>query len=223
MNEEQKVKKYLAPTVEQRKEVKKAINDYAYYVLIALVSILVTFIPPLVLGSLTGEFTTVFPSTPLAWVMWGVMNGSTAVGNVSILVFFKQQAKKNCKDNPNYIEATKILNELSGNKNVFIPRSPQKMNSSEYVSKAICIVLSTVASFFTIASLVVNFSLMSLLSTLVSVIIAIIFSWVTMLKNEEYWTEEYLLYAKMVRDQYAKESSESSVKEEEPIKETENA
>ena len=193
----EKIKRTIAPDVETRKEVRKTINDSAYYVMILLVSLLVVFIPPIILGGLTGDFATQFPKTPLAWAVWTVLNVSTAIGNMSILVFFKLQAKKNCKDNPNYKRANEILNNLSGNKEIFIPRSPEVMNRKEYMTKSICIIISTFASFFAIASLVINFSLMSLLSCLVSVVIALIMSWTTMLKNEEYWTEEYLLYALM--------------------------
>lgn len=196
-NEKSKIEKLIAPDVEARKATRKAINDYAYYVMILLISLLVVFIPPLVIGGITGNFESAFPKTPAAWFVWIVLNVATGIGNISILVFFKLQARKNCREHPNYIKANEILNKLSGNKNVFIPRSPRAMDTKEYAMKVTCILISTCMSFIAIASLVINFSLMSLLSTLVSVIIAVVMSWSTMLKNEEYWTEEYLLYAQM--------------------------
>lgn len=196
--EEDKIKHLIAPSLDTRKAIRDTINDYAYYVMIVLVSLLVVFIPPLVIGSVTGQLEQVLPQTPAAWVIWSILNISTAIGNMSILVFFKLQAKKNSKNHPNYIKANEILNKLSGNKEVFVPRSPRKMDSKEYLTKSVCIILSTFASFFTISALVINFSLMSLISCLVSVVIAIVVSWTTMLKNEEYWCEEYLLYAQMM-------------------------
>lgn len=215
-NKFDQLKGLIAPDVESRKATRKVINDYAYYVMIALVSLLVVFIPPLVYGSVTGDLQTAFPQTPLAWVLWGILNASTGIGNVSILVFFKLQAKKNSANHPNYIKANEILSRISGNKETFIPRSPEQMNTKEYTTKVACILLSTVCSFVAIASLVINFSLMNLLSTLVSVIIAVIMSWTTMLKNEEYWTEEYLLYAQMKEKEFmARESAEMSLKAEE--------
>ena len=207
-----KIKEAIAPDLDSRIATRKAINDYAYYVMIMLVSLLVVFIPPIIIGGVTGDFQSSFPKTPLAWAIWVVLNVSTAIGNMSILVFFKLQAKKNVRNDPNYIEANQILARLTTEENMFIPRSPEKMNRKEYITKSACIIFSTFASFFAIASLIINFSLMSLLSCIVSMIIALIMSWVTMLKNEEYWTEEYLLYAKMVEKQYEqrKESKENA-------------
>lgn len=196
MNEEEnKLKALIAPDVEARKATRKMINDYAYYVMIVLISLLVSFVPPLVMGSVVGNLETVLPKTPIAWVVWIILNVSTAIGNVAILVFFKLQAKKNSVSHPNYIKANEILNRLAGRKEVFIPRSPRAMNAKEYSTKVLCIMISTVASFFTISALMINFQVMTLISCLLSMIIAIIISWTTMLKNEEYWTEEYLLYA----------------------------
>lgn len=196
MNEEEnKLKALIAPDVEARKATRKMINDYAYYVMIVLISLLVSFVPPLVMGSVVGNLETVLPKTPIAWVVWIILNVSTAIGNVAILVFFKLQAKKNSVSHPNYIKANEILNRLSGRKEVFIPRSPRAMNAKEYSTKVLCIMISTVASFFTISALMINFQVMTLISCLLGMIIAIIISWTTMLKNEEYWTEEYLLYA----------------------------
>lgn len=196
MNEEEnKLKALIAPDVEARKATRKMINDYAYYVMIVLISLLVSFVPPLVMGSVVGNLQTVLPKTPVAWVVWIILNVSTAIGNVAILVFFKLQAKKNSVSHPNYIKANEILNRLAGRKEVFIPRSPRAMNAKEYSTKVLCIMISTVASFFTISALMINFQVMTLISCLLSMIITIIISWTTMLKNEEYWTEEYLLYA----------------------------
>ena len=196
MNEEEnKLKALIAPDVEARKATRKMINDYAYYVMIVLISLLVSFVPPLVMGSVVGNLETVLPKTPIAWVVWIILNVSTAIGNVAILVFFKLQAKKNSVSHPNYIKANEILNRLAGRKEVFIPRSPRAMNAKEYSTKVLCIMISTVASFFTISALMIKFQVMTLISCLLSMIIAIIISWTTMLKNEEYWTEEYLLYA----------------------------
>lgn len=211
MDEEQKenkLKSLIAPDVEMRKATRKMINDYAYYVMIVLISLLVVFIPPLVMGSVVGNLETVLPKTPVAWAVWIILNVSTAIGNMSILVFFKLQARKNSESHPNYKKACEILNRLAGKKEVFIPRSPKAMNAKEYVTKSVCICISTVTSFFTISALMINFQVMALISCLLSMIIAIIISWTTMLKNEEYWTEEYLLYAEMIEKKLSKKGEE---------------
>ena len=81
---------------------------------------------------------------------------------------------------------------------MFIPRSPARMNFTDYSKKIICIVIATVTSSVTLTSLILSFDWLTLLSCLVSIIITLCVSWITMLNNEVYWTEEYLLYAEMV-------------------------
>ena len=78
------------------------------------------------------------------------------------------------------------------------------MNFQEYMAKGISIVMATLASFLVISSIVINFDVVTLISTVLSAAIALCVSWVTMLNNEEYWTEEYLLWATMVKEKYEK-------------------
>ena len=93
-NKFDQLKDLIAPDIETRKATRKAINDYAYYVMIALVSLLVVFIPPLVYGSVTGDLQTAFPQTPLAWVLWGILNASTYVGAALSTYGFAALAEK---------------------------------------------------------------------------------------------------------------------------------
>lgn len=72
------------------------------------------------------------------------------------------------------------------------------MNFTDYSKKIICIVIATVTSSVTLTSLILSFDWLTLLSCLVSIIITLCVSWITMLNNEVYWTEEYLLYAELV-------------------------
>ena len=204
-----------------KKEITRSIKDYVYYIVIAVISILVVFVPPLVLGGINGDVALYFPETADGWVLWGIINGSTSIGNMSFLFLFKQQAKKNSSKNPNYIEAEKILHKLNGKKELFIPRSPRSINARDYIKKSIWIVIGTIASFITISSIVLAFDVMTLISTLISVIVALAISWTTMVKDELYWTEEYLLYAQYV--QKREMDSQEEKEQVEPEKEEKNA
>lgn len=200
-----------------KREITRSVKDYVYYIVIAVISILVIFVPPLVLGGINGDIALYFPETVDGWVLWGIINGSTSIGNMSFLFLFKQQAKKNASKNPNYIEAEKILHKMNGKKEVFIPRSPRNINAKDYIKKSIFIVTGTIASFVTISSIVIAFDVVTLISTLISVIVALAISWTTMIKDEQYWTEEYLLYAQYVQK---KEMNSQEEKEQvEPEKE----
>jgi hypothetical protein len=90
---------------------------------------------------------------------------------------------------------------------VFVPRSPARMNFTDYSKKIICIVIASVTSSVTLTSLILSFDWLTLLSCLVSIIITLCVSWITMLNNEVYWTEEYILYAEMVEKKLKKEPS----------------
>ena len=198
MEEDEKgLRDILAPSVEDRVRFKKAVNDYAYYVIIVIISLVGMFVPPLCFGCINGDMAMNFPKTPEAWVLWGVLNGSVAMCNVAILVLFKRQARKNVRNDPNYLEACRIMNRLAGRKDVFVPRSPSSMDARDYIKKGATIVIFTCVSFAAIAPLILSFDVVTLLSTVISVSVSLCTSWACMIRNEEYWTEEYLLYAKL--------------------------
>lgn len=227
-----KLEKIVAPDVSQRREIRRKLNDSAYFIMIGLISMLTVFLPPLFMGCLSSDIGLAFPKNLEGWILWSVLNISTAIANISLLVLFKLQAKKNARNDPNYKKANEILNRLAGIREVFIPRSPTKMNASDYSRKVVAIIISTFTASITLTSLILSFSWMTLLSCLVSIIITLCVSWITMLNNEEYWCEEYLLYAELMekkqKELQANESveqpapeevSEESPKSEEEIKE----
>lgn len=219
--EDSKLKKLIAPDVEARKEIRKTINDSAYFIIIGLISLLAVFIPPLFMGCLSSDIGLAFPKSLEGWILYGIMNASTAIANISLLVLFKLQAKKNARKDPNYIRANEILNKLAGTKEIWVPRSPAKMNAGDYTRKVIAIVVSTFTASITLTSLILSFDWMTLLSCLVSIIITLCISWITMINNEIYWTEEYILYAEMLekkQEEKAKLDMETKT-EQEPIKE----
>ena len=220
-----KLEKFVSPDINTRKEIRKTLNDSAYFIIIGLISLLVIFLPPLFTGCLAGEIGLAFPKNAAGWILWCTCNISTAIANISLLVLFKLQAKKNCRRDENFVKANDILHRLAGEKEVFIPRSPHQMNMADYSKKVVAIVFSTLAASITLTSLILSFAWMTLLSCLVSVIISLILGWTTMIRNEEYWCEEYILYAQMVEKkvQEAKEQELEAAKEavvpEEPEKE----
>lgn len=213
------MKDMLAPNVETRKEISKKLNDSAYFIIIGLISLLVVFIPPLFMGCLASDIGLAFPKTLEGWILWAIMNGSTAIANISILVLFKLQAKKNCRNDPNFKRANEILNRLAGKKEVFIPRSPKKMDASDYAVKIVAVAITTLTASITLTSLILSFDWMTLLSCLVSTIVTLCISWVTMLNNEVYWTEEYILYAEMVEKQESLNEAKEEQQNESQVRE----
>ena len=64
-NKKEKVtfKSLVAPDVEQRKIIRVKINDYAYFAIIGLISMLSVFIPPLFMGCLQSDIGLAFPKS----------------------------------------------------------------------------------------------------------------------------------------------------------------
>lgn len=217
------VKDLLVTNVDQRVARKEAMNQYAYYVMIAIIALLATFVPPLIIGGIKGDFGLAFPETVSGWIVWAITQTASITANISILVFFKLQAKKNSLQHPNYIKACEILDRLAKKKRVYIPRSPGKMNTQDYTKKVIFITIFTLASFIAVGSIIITFDILSLISTLISMTSTLVLSWSCMLNNEEYWTREYLMYAEYMQEM-AEESLKQSEKEESIIEgEKENA
>lgn len=218
------IKDLLVTNVDERIARKEAMNQYAYYIMIIIVALLATFVPPLVIGGIKGDFGLAFPETVSGWVVWAIMQTASITANIAILVFFKLQAKKNSLKHPNYIKACEILDKIAKKKRVYIPRSPGKMNTQDYTKKVIFITVFTLASFIAVGSIIITFDILSLISTLISMMATLVLSWSCMLNNEEYWTKEYLMYAEYVEEQMLEESLKTAEKEESIIEgEKENA
>lgn len=195
-------------SLDQRKKIRKALNKNAFYIVIAISSLLLMFITPLVAGSIQGDVSIYYPKTVSGWILWSMTNGAAAFGNVSILVLFKLQAKRNCRDDENFKRANQILGEMAKEHEEYIPRSPAKMNAREYASKGTMIALSTLSSFILVSSVVISFDPVTLLSAVISTTIAVSVGWVTMINNEEYWTTEFVLYAEWLKKKKEQEKHE---------------
>lgn len=121
------------------------------------------------------------------------------------------QAKTNVKDDPMFVKAKTILNQVD-RKYRRVPRSPMRMEVEEWTKKGITIVISTVLAGATISSLILSFDIMTFISAVTGALIGLGFGYVTMRKNEIYWTEEYLEYAEMIKEE---EQQASVIKTEE--------
>lgn len=219
--EESKLKILIAPDVEARKEIRKTLNDSAYFIIIGLISLLAVFIPPLFMGCLSSDIGLAFPKSMEGWILYIIMNASTAIANISLLVLFKLQAKKNAHNNENFKRANEILNKLAGKKEIWVPRSPARMDAGDYTRKILAIIVSTFTASITLTSLILSFDWMTLLSCLVSIIITLCISWITMINNEIYWTEEYVLYAEMIEKREQEKAKLNKKTEQEPEMEKE--
>lgn len=188
---------FVGPSYETRSEFMDQVKNIAYYIMIGLVSLLMMFVVPLFAGSLAGDYKLYFPETVEAWIIYIIMRTANCIGNIAMFIFFKLQAKTNVRKDPNYIEAAKLMSSLKGRK-AAKPRSPGRMNFEDYSIKIVSLIVMTLVTTVTITALVIAWDLVSFISMVVAVLVGILFGWTTMIQNEEYWTHEYLLYAKEV-------------------------
>ena len=102
-------------------------------------------------------------------------------------------------------------NKLNGEKG-FIPISPRKKEVKDWTTKGMFMIATTAAESIVIGTLIINFDFITFLSCISSSITAIIFGLVQMVKDEVYWTDEYLLYAEYITKNINEELPEKQEK-----------
>ena len=183
-------------------QIKLKLKNGMYYILTALLSIISLVVFPMLDNSKL-TFRDAFPNTPTAWILWILERVLIVFMNIMIMSNFILQAKKNVKDDPNYIKAREILNKNKPKD--YKPRSPSQFLTKMYLRKSITLTISTLASLIAIGEAAINYNYLLLIATAVTLIIAITFGYISMKATEEYWTGEYLDYAIMVEEKENKE------------------
>lgn len=169
------------------------VKQYLYYFLIGLISLFsLTFLP--MIGSEIGLSWSV-PDTVVGWCVW--IGVKLIVSGLNILIFhsFMCQAKLNVKNDPKFIEANEILLRK---KQEALPRSPRRWNAEQYGKKGVLIFFSTALATIALTQAILTFDWVSMLTYLFTVTMGIIFGILQMKRAEEYWTDEYYRYAKLI-------------------------
>lgn len=177
-------------------------EKYIYYsVIVVLTLVAITFLPLIGLDQ-QGQINFNAPATVMGWVIWGVSKGCICVVNYLIFHFFVLQGKDNIKDDSRFIDGLNRLNKyrIKDHK----PISPFTLERSAYLKKGGTVLLTTALSLFALPSLVLQFSLVSFLSVLFSMIMAIAFGIMAMRETEKRWTvqlQEYVDYIETIKSE----------------------
>lgn len=167
---------------------------YLYYIIIGIISIIsLVFLP--MIGTQTGLAWNL-PDTAIGWIIWGVLKLVIATINILIFHSFMQQAKINVKDDPKYKEALEILGRIQNKK--YIPRSPEKWTKKQYTTKGVSLFISSALTTIAFTQAILTFDWLAMLVYLFTIIMGVIFGIIQMKMAEEYWTDEFWKYAKMV-------------------------
>ena len=203
--EPEKLKSWIAPDIDTRTRRLETFKQYAFYGVITVILVMVLFIVPLISGGINAnDFGYYLPKSVRGWIVFWAIRAGTVAGNMCVYGLFKAQAKTNAKDHPNFIKANEILNKLYGTKQ-FIPHSPRQKAVRDWTTKGLIVLGTTAAESIVIGSLIFNWDMVTFLSCITSRITAVLFGIVAMIKDEVYWTEEYLAYAEYVSKEVEKQ------------------
>lgn len=182
-------------------------KQYQWYVLVGILSIVFVFFLPM-LGTEVGLAWTI-PNTTIGWIVFVITKLMTAVLNILIFHCFICQAKVNVQKDKNYLEACEILCTVESNEELQ-PKSPRKYFTSVYGKKGTTLFVTSLISAVGLTQAILTFDWIQMLTYLFTVIMGVIFGIIQMNATEEYWTGEYLRYAKKVKQDMELAKKESA-------------
>lgn len=187
-----------------RKEILQSIGVYRNYIIMALASLICVFFFPF-LGSVI-NLELQLPNTTAGWIVFVMTKVSVAVINVLIFHCFVSQAKENVKEDPRYLEATKIMQEQEKKDGKLL--SPKEFLGREYGIKGVSVFILSVLSAFSLSQALLQFDLLMMLTYIFTILGGIIGGWLEMGAVEEFWTFDYLMYAKDYRERLKNDQAE---------------
>ena len=185
---------------------KEKLKLYQGYFVIFILSLISIFFLPM-LGSTVGLGFSL-PTTAAGWVVWLVSKLAVIIINMLLFDQFVKQAKINIKDNPQYLEACRIFNTLNpeGEEEIL---EPDAFLSKLYRTKGTKVMLTSALSVVALSNAILTFNWVTMLTYLFTVVMGIIYGFITMATVEEYWVEDY--YKLAIRKQNKHLKSEETI------------
>ena len=182
---------------------KEKIKQYQGYFIIAILSMICIFFIPMMGSSVGVKF--LIPTTIAGWVIWIVSKLAVILINMLIFDQFIRQGKINVKDNPNFLKAQAIFNQLETPEEEHLP-TPREYFGRLYRSKGIKLFLSSLLSLVAFSNAILSFNWVTMLTYLFTIVVGIIFGWINMLEVENYWTDTYFKLAlKIEKENFSEE------------------
>ena len=170
---------------------------YQNYIIIAILSFISVFFLPM-LGTSVGIGFNV-PDTWAGWIVWVLTKLCIIVVNILIFDQFVKQAKVNVRDNEKFIKAEEILNNIKEEAEEILPA--KMYINSLYKKKGITLGITTVLSIFGLTNAILTFDWVSMLTYIFTIVMALIFGWITMNEVEEIWTDKHYKYALKIKNE----------------------
>lgn len=170
-------------------DIRKGVMSNLYYILIAGLSLLVLVVFPFLGSDFTAEFN--LPQTAHAWMVYILTKVSITGVNLLIFHNFVQQARLNVRDNERYKKACESYYTAKKEK---APRSPRRYFGSLYASRIPGVIASTVLGLIAFGDAILRLDYTALITYGITVVMAVVFGVLQMLKVMDYWIEEFPQY-----------------------------
>lgn len=186
---------------EVREQLNKTWRLYQNYIIIAILSCISVFFLPMLGSEVDIGFK--FPNTTAGWIVYIVTKLSIVCINILLMDQFVKQAKVNVRDDKHFIEADEYFNVKETEE--YLPK-PREFLGTLYRKKMITTTIFSFLSIFGFTQAILTFDWVSMLTYLFTIVIGIVFGWITMNEVENYWTETY--YKLYKRDKKEKENAD---------------
>lgn len=171
------------------------ISQYAYYMIIGVVSLIMLVFIPMFGSELGLEWE--LPNTTPGWIAWISAKLSGALLNILLLRCFDAQGKLNASKREEYKQAAA---KLSNERNVakFKPRSPKEYSRGVYGRKGLTLFVGTILGSIGLGQAILVYDVGQFIIQAIALVIGLIAGVFQMFATEEYYTGEFIAYVNRV-------------------------
>lgn len=173
---------------------KKIIADNRNYIIIGILSLAAVFFLPFLGSSVGLEFS--IPNTPAGWLVYIITKLCIVAINLLIFDQFMKRAKVNAASSKYFQEAEEILRDHPLEDEIILPA--EVYIKSMYKSKMISTIIFTVLGVFGFTNAILTFDWVAMMSYIFTILMGLIFGWISMSEAEVIWIEKHYKYAKMI-------------------------
>lgn len=195
-------------SIKDKKSPTDSITDHLNVIMIVVLSFMQVVLS--CLSNIDGNIQFVFPTTVWGWVLLVAPKVIISILGYMVWSNFLDKGKAEASKTEEYKKAQEILTELQGsnNQNIINVINPTKWERDTRIKKGAKVVVMSALTLFITASLIVNFSIASLLGTIASIVMAIAWGIMIMANAKEIYSTNYLRYANLLKVQHeAKQAS----------------
>ena len=194
--------------IKEKKNVTDSITDHLNVIMIVVLSFMQVVLS--CLSNVDGNIQFVFPTTVWGWILLVAPKVIISILGYMVWSNFLDKGKAEAFKTEEYKKAQEILTELQGanNQNIINVVNPTKWERDTRIKKGAKVVVMSALTLFITASLIVNFSIASLLGTIASIVMAVAWGIMIMANAKDIYSTNYLRYANLLKVQYeAKKAS----------------